>query len=335
MKKSLLFLVLVFSYYGFSQVGIGTVVPNGSLDVTSANNGFLIPRIALTSTTVATVITPTVSELVYNTNTINDVVPGFYYWDGTKWVKFTLDTTIGNYWRLTGNAGTVAGTNFIGTTDNEQLVFKSNNIRYLTLTPAGHFVNERYLNTNAMGMDALGISFTEGFGYGADNEGFVGNFYNASTNAYSNVLLLKSASNSPNSTLLDISTGTINTVGTSVMNVKADGNVGIGTDAPGYKLDVTADIRVNGTVYASDVRYKNNIKNIENALPKLENIRGISYDYNQNYKDKRGFTDKHQLGVIAQEVEKIFPELVATDSEGYKAVDYAKFAPVFMKLLKN
>ena len=59
----------------FSQVGIGTTTPNAQLDVLSSNEGMLIPRIALVNTTTATVLTPTVSEIVYNTSTINDVTP--------------------------------------------------------------------------------------------------------------------------------------------------------------------------------------------------------------------------------------------------------------------
>ncbi len=108
-----------------AQVGIGTTTPNGALDIVSANDGLLIPRIALVNTVTATVITPTVSELVYNTVSINDVTPGYYYWDGSKWVQ--LQTGAKNEWSLTGNAGTVAGTNFLGTTDNIGLRFKTNN----------------------------------------------------------------------------------------------------------------------------------------------------------------------------------------------------------------
>ena len=61
-------------------VGINSATPAGALDITSTNNGLLIPRLALTSTlTLAPVITGTTSELVYNTATAGDVTPGFYY----------------------------------------------------------------------------------------------------------------------------------------------------------------------------------------------------------------------------------------------------------------
>ncbi len=106
-----------------AQVGVGTTSPNAALDITSANDGLLIPRIALVNTTTATVLTPTASELVYNTATSADVTPGFYYWSGTAWVR--LSTGAGNHWNLTGNAGTSAGTNFLGTTDATDIRIKT------------------------------------------------------------------------------------------------------------------------------------------------------------------------------------------------------------------
>lgn len=73
------------------NVGIGTSAPDPSakLDIVSSDQGILIPRIALTQTTLAApVISPETSLLVYNTASVNDVTPGFYYWDGTEWVTF-------------------------------------------------------------------------------------------------------------------------------------------------------------------------------------------------------------------------------------------------------
>jgi hypothetical protein len=59
------------------------------LDIKSADKGLLIPRVALTNTNSASPITsPATSLLVYNTATTGDVTPGYYYWDGSKWVRF-------------------------------------------------------------------------------------------------------------------------------------------------------------------------------------------------------------------------------------------------------
>ena len=79
----------------FAQLGVGTNSPDASaqLDVTASNKGFLAPRIALASATdVTTIATPATGLMIYNTATAgtspNDVIPGYYYYDGTKWVRF-------------------------------------------------------------------------------------------------------------------------------------------------------------------------------------------------------------------------------------------------------
>lgn len=74
------FLFLIPTIETKAQVGIGTTDPTGALGITSTDNGLLIPRVALTNTTtVLPVLTGTTSELVYNTATVSDVTPGFYY----------------------------------------------------------------------------------------------------------------------------------------------------------------------------------------------------------------------------------------------------------------
>ncbi|UOK42598.1 MULTISPECIES: hypothetical protein [Flavobacterium] len=120
-----------------AQVGIGTTSPTGALDITSSTDGLVIPRISLTATNVATVTTPTTSELVYNTATSGDVTPGFYYWDSTKWVRLNTGTN-SSYWALTGNSGTTAGTNFIGTSDDVDFVGKTNNTERFRVLKTGN-----------------------------------------------------------------------------------------------------------------------------------------------------------------------------------------------------
>ncbi|AXG72100.1 hypothetical protein KORDIASMS9_04363 [Kordia sp. SMS9] len=86
-------LLLFTSISVHAQVGIGTENPKSSaiVDVESNTKGVLLPRVSLNSTTdITTIANPTHSLLVYNTATVNDVFPGFYYYDTTypKWVRF-------------------------------------------------------------------------------------------------------------------------------------------------------------------------------------------------------------------------------------------------------
>ena len=94
MKKLLLSALTAFAVLSstnmMAQQGFGTNNPDKSsaVDIVSTKRGLLIPRIDLTSTTVASPVTnPAQSLLVYNKNTAGDVTPGFYYWENNKWVR--------------------------------------------------------------------------------------------------------------------------------------------------------------------------------------------------------------------------------------------------------
>src|SRR5262245_49247239 len=112
------------------------------LDIVATDKGLLIPRVALTATNAAGPVTsPATSLLVYNTATAgsspNNVVPGYYYWNGTSWVAFSSASNTA--WTLTGNSGTTAGTNFIGTTNAVDFVTKKNNTERTRISSAGNF----------------------------------------------------------------------------------------------------------------------------------------------------------------------------------------------------
>lgn len=92
-----------------------------------------------------------------------------------------------------------------------------------------------------------------------------------------------------------------------------NGNVGIGTTAPEEKLHVAGNIVCTGTLQESDVRWKENLEPIDNALDLVTQLRGVFFDWTDA---SRG--EGHQIGVIAQEVEQVLPEVVHTDSQGYK-----------------
>lgn len=140
--KSLIF--MLFCCHVNAQVGIGTTTPEASsmLDIDAKlsgdNKGVLIPRIPLTSTTdIVTISSPANSLLVYNTNTLNDITTGFYYWetDSNRWIR--LLNSQSDDWARTGNSGTDSGVNFLGTTDNVDMVFKTNNSEVMRLQSGG------------------------------------------------------------------------------------------------------------------------------------------------------------------------------------------------------
>lgn len=135
------------------QLGLGTTTPQGILDITSSTNGVLVPRVSLTDiVTASPIVNPqggalVAGTLVWNTATSgtfpNNVIPGFYYWNGSIWISVT--GAAANSWSLTGNGGTnggnttTAGTNFIGTTDNQNIDIRTNNTYRGRFSALGEF----------------------------------------------------------------------------------------------------------------------------------------------------------------------------------------------------
>jgi hypothetical protein len=143
----MLFLFILGSQEIISQVGIGTTTPRGALDVVSSTQGFIPPQVALTATNASTpVVNPQGGALVsgtivYNTATAgtspNNVIPGYYYWDGTIWVSISGGPG-GKDWNLLGNAATNPANNFIGTTDAVDFVTRTSNTEKMRVTTAGN-----------------------------------------------------------------------------------------------------------------------------------------------------------------------------------------------------
>jgi len=123
------------------------------------------------------------------------------------------------------------------------------------------------------------------------------------------------------------------------MRLNSAGNLGIGVTNPGsYKLYVNGQAYTTGNWNSSDRRYKNNIKSIDNALDKVNLLNGVSYGFKQEKINNIDFTEIKQsknLGFIAQELEKVFPELVKKDEAGYYAVNYDGLIPVLVEAMKE
>lgn len=133
-------------------------------------------------------------------------------------------------------------------------------------------------------------------------------------------------------------------VGRAALSIDSSGNVGVGVAAPTAKLHVAGPLRVQGATdctlgngsgganCSSDIRLKDNVRQIDHSLDKILSLRGVDFVWN----DKSQSPGRPSIGVIAQDVEQVFPSAVVDDSgSGYKKVDYAVLVAPIIQAIKE
>jgi len=129
----------------------------------------------------------------------------------------------------------------------------------------------------------------------------------------------------------------------------ADNNAYIGNDLivedhPGvnaggfsttYALYVYGDAYCTGNWLGSDSKLKKNIINIENPMSVLAKLNGVSFNWRTEEFPEREFSEGRHYGLIAQQVEKVLPEIVKTDDKGEKAVAYIELIPLLLEAIKQ
>jgi hypothetical protein len=101
-----------------------------------------------------------------------------------------------------------------------------------------------------------------------------------------------------------------------------------------FAFSVLGSLWVNGTTYASDERFKQNISSIASPLQKLLQIKGVEYEMRTKEFPQYHFTAGRQMGLLAQNVETVAPEAV-NEKDGYKGVDYARLVPLLIESIKE
>jgi hypothetical protein len=258
---------------GISATG---VVPDASagLDVNFTNKGVLIPRVALTDTTDAvTIPNPANSLLVYNTtnNPATGLTPGYYYNAGTpaspNWVRLLNSGSPSDAWLTLGNAGTNSGLNFIGTTDNRSLRFRTNNLHRMVIDSVGNVGIAIKNPTEKLTLPYTSLSGNIlpqpnfPFSYSKIAMSLPYGIYLLDDTDYMGMLLKDEGANRKDAIIYwgdDITDnlrfmksqwdGTKGNL-TDYMIITGSGNVGIGTSTPTNKLEVNGSI-VGGNVLA-------------------------------------------------------------------------------------
>ena len=327
-----------------------TAHPSALLDVSSLNKGMLIPRIGLTDVTdVTTIPAPATSLMVYNTNATitGGSGTGFYFYTGSSWVKMTDGSTPLTGWSTTGNGGTIAGTNFVGTTDPADLVFKTNgaeNMRILNAT------GRVAINTPT----ATRLFQVNGDSRFQNNTYLDNNFFHYASN-FGNTIFYKIAgmNNVNELTFGDNSFPNIltrfylgGTASTNGLNFQSpafpnllymdglNGRVGIGTGTPAHRLELSTDDAAKpgtGTwTVVSDIRMKQNIRPYTEGLSKLLQVEPVEYNYNtiSGYDTKPSY-----VGVVAQDLQKIAPYMVGQfKKNGQEYLDINTSAMTYMMI---
>ena len=136
-----------------------------------------------------------------------------------------------------------------------------------------------------------------------------------------------------------ISTGTLDMARLGTAGDPQFNSVGVGTAASA----TTGQIRATDDItafYSSDLSLKENIHNIKNPMDKVQQLNGVLFDWKQDWINTNGgedgyFVRKTDVGVIAQDVEKVLPEVVGTRPNGVKAVKYDRLCALLIECVKD
>lgn len=332
------------SFNTFAQVGIGNTNPDQSSlleigDGTDTNDkGVLIPRVKLTNLTSATspISSPATGLMVYNTEPTTGL--GFFYWNGTRWMGIDGEKD----WKLDGNAGTNAATDFLGTIDNTALQFRTRDFTRFEITSGNTQANggrlRAFTNGNAtqpvyswntspnMGLYALGTNIlgfstnsAERMRIAANGDVAVGN-----GNPLSKLHVTLNQNNRP-SIYSEITVSNSNWSGGEFYNPNYSGGIGVaGTGYYGVNGQSTfifgwagyfeGDVGAGDYYILSDERWKSNIvslKEDKKLLKKVLQLKPKSYNWKTvEFPSLNKDPNKKSYGFIAQEMMELFPELV-------------------------
>jgi hypothetical protein len=274
---------------------------------------------------------------------------------------------------VTGRSSSTSGTGVFGTASATSGY--THGVFGSTISPNGRAVGARSVSStgttygvHSQVLSSAGFSgyFTGGkfhvsgnVGIGTESPGYRLDVY-APTNSNTGIAVFRNFSGQSKIELRQNSNGAgaielKNSGSTTTVLLSGDGNnyinggsLGIGTTAPSQALHVVGNVRVSAigsgaysgvvnrtsdgtfTTSSSDVRLKENIMNLDNSLDKVVQLQGVSFTWKSN--PEYG----SRIGFIAQEFEKVLPELVFTNEvDGYKGINYAEVSAVLVEAIKE
>lgn len=276
-----------------------------------------------------------------------------------------------NDWKVTGNAGTNTTNNFLGTTDNQALVFRTNNTERMRLLTDGKVVVNATAHPYNDQLVAYGTANWGVAGYNTGTGG--GSVYGENSSASSGYATIEGVNNYNGTTYTPaavngIALSTILTHRAIGVKGAANGRDGIGVMGSiqvaqtatnrsyGWAGYFAGDVFTTGGFYTpSDSRLKKNVTNYTGALHLLSQLNVVSYYFDLEKFPNSGFSNKKEIGFIAQELLEVFPTAVSEkivsmssnnkpigpkeqsnlDFQKFYTVDYTRLVPVAIEAIKE
>ena len=307
-----------------TQVLTGSVIVTGSLSVNGSNAVLSNQTSSLATYTDFNAYTSSINTYTssLNSKTSSFATTGSNSFTGNQIIQSGLRFGIGNVVAasLLGVSSDISGSTTaygISVTSNLNVGVTTNAVIYRSFpiqTSGGPYtaITHYLASTNN-----IAGTVTNQYGFFADSS------LNGATNDYGFYGNLASGSNQFN----------LYMNGTAPNYLAGALGVGVTPSATAGRIDASNDVVAYST---SDIRFKENINPIDNALEKLDQIGGYTFDWKteEELVSLHGFKG-HDVGVIAQEIEAILPEVVTTRDSGYKAVKYEKIVPLLIQAIKE
>lgn len=236
-----------------------------------------------------------------SSNGITALAGDWIMWNGSGWERIIMPSA--HWLSYNGNVYTDIASVGIGTsTPTEKLQVNNGNIRVVS----GSVISEVFYNSAVS--TAANPTFTDQFQ-------MTGMYFPVTNNVG------------------------LSTNGVERLRIDGAGNIGIGKNTTTDKLAILGNMNLDGVltttaainapsfVNLSDRRLKKNITPIEDSLSKILQLRGVEFDWKKD--------NSHEIGLIAQEVESVIPDLVVTNKNGLKAVKYSNIVPLLIETTKS
>ena len=304
---------------GSGNVGIGTTTPAYALDVNGVGHfsaGIDFSGLALAN---------------------NIGAYDAYALGQNQWIKYTARG--GHHFIIDSDATGTPTDNFEIFKNGSHLpsnsVFRVQNdglVGVGTAAPSAQLTNvsNSALWTNMGDSGGSGVTPDTAFVWNSISGGYAQTLSNTSAAVNGNGLQVRIAGNASTQRILTLGTGVVGNFANTddVMVVRGDGRVGIGTNAPSEALEVNGNAKAVAFLYTSDRRLKTDIETVKDPIEKVLALNGVNFNWKK--------TNEKALGFIAQDVEKVLPEVVRTDEKStYKSVQYANIVAVVIEAFKK